>query len=621
MRLKRLGLPAPLAVALIAFATGACRSGGDGQAVPRRVVLLSLDGAAAQELWRLHQEGAFGPDGFERVLREGEVATRMRPVNPTLTAVNHISLASGFAPEATGIVSNTFHTVGDPISKRTDGFVAPIETELLWQAARRQGKRVGVIAWPGIGEAGSALAADWVLTWNSNTLRPSQILDIQPSDWRDAAGEAPAGLRSYSPPRRVGLELKEEKAFPAETLEVWALDRKDDGVVAYDAVAVKDVATEAFAVVGPGDWGRLVLGSPDAASPVGEWMLLRRLEPSGEASLYLSRAYRNDAYPAAYEHVLAERGALWPSPPDDDALKATWDGKPGLSLAAWCEQSDRFAEFFFDALMLGMQTQDWDLAIGYVPTIDEAAHQLLLEDPRQPRWSEERKRQFAAARLRVWQTADRQMARLLKAIDPRTTAVFVVSDHGLAPVHTAIDANAVLKTAGLLHLDAEGKVSEKETRAMAFMSGAVAHVYLNRAGREPGGVVSEDDVAATLGQVREIFASLRSGEETPIARILARDELGPLGMAHRNSGDLVLFAAPGYWFGASKPMASQALAPSPAYGQHGYPNDDPRMHAIFLAWGRGVDVARPDERKTPEVAGRVARSLGIAPPERSAPQP
>ena len=94
MRLKRLALAA-LTATVIAVA---CRTVAPPAQAPRQVVVLSLDGAGAQELWRLHEAGAFGPDGFERLLREGEVARRLLPVNPALTAVNHISLASGFPP-------------------------------------------------------------------------------------------------------------------------------------------------------------------------------------------------------------------------------------------------------------------------------------------------------------------------------------------------------------------------------------------------------------------------------------------------------------------------------------------------------------------------------------------
>jgi predicted AlkP superfamily phosphohydrolase/phosphomutase len=618
MRLKRLALAAFVGAVVVV----SCRTVAPPAEPPRRVVVLSLDGAGAQELWRLHEAGAFGPDGFERLLREGEVARRLVPVNPALTAVNHISLASGFAPAATGIVSNSFHLAGQPIGKRADGFLTASDSEFLWQAARRQGKRAGVVAWPGGGAADAATGSDWALLWNSNVLRPAQIVAIAASAWRTAEAGVAAPVASFSPPRRVGVELRAETSFPAQTLEVWAVDRRDDGVVAYDAVAVRDAAGGAAPVLlEPGGSGRLIVALPGEASPVVEWLELLRLDAGGDASLYFGRVLRNLAYPPDYERRLAESEVLWPPPPDDDALEATWEGKPGLTLEQWCAQSDRFARYFIDAFLVGLRTQEWDLAMGYVPTIDESAHQLLLADPRQPEWSAERQRDFAAARDHVWQSADREVARLLAALDPRTTTFILVSDHGLAPVHTAIDANAVLRAAGLLRTGDDHKLVESQTQMAAFTSGGTAHLYLNLAGREPGGIVEPADRDALLARAREIFSSLRSGGESPIARILAPADLAALGLDHRHAGDLVLLAAPGYWFATSKPMASQPLFPTPAYGQHGYFNDDPRMHAIYLAWGRGIEPGRLESLSTTEVAGRVARALGIDPPRRTVERP
>src|SRR5262249_47522122 len=113
---------------------------------PHKVILLSLDGASAQVLHELHKAGAL-TGGLDRFFREGQVADRLVPVNPPLTAVNHISLATGYPPSKTGIVSNRFHAAGTPFLESVSGFAAPIQTETLWEAVQRQGKQVGVLTW------------------------------------------------------------------------------------------------------------------------------------------------------------------------------------------------------------------------------------------------------------------------------------------------------------------------------------------------------------------------------------------------------------------------------------------------------------------------------------------
>src|SRR6476661_8088411 len=99
----------PLSWLLLAAALTACRGAGPAPpssrpappTPPRRVVLLSLDGASSVMLHRLYQEGTLTAGGFARFFREGQVAESLVPVDPTLTAVNHISLATGYTPGQT----------------------------------------------------------------------------------------------------------------------------------------------------------------------------------------------------------------------------------------------------------------------------------------------------------------------------------------------------------------------------------------------------------------------------------------------------------------------------------------------------------------------------------------
>src|SRR5205085_2160203 len=135
-----------------------------------------LDGASAEMLQQLHKEGALSAGGFERFFREGQVADRMLPVNPTITAVNHISLATGYPPAQTGIVSNSFHRAGTPFLDVVSGFEAPIESETLWESVSRQGKKVGVLAWPGADAKVSRRTADWGMIWQADPERDPALV-------------------------------------------------------------------------------------------------------------------------------------------------------------------------------------------------------------------------------------------------------------------------------------------------------------------------------------------------------------------------------------------------------------------------------------------------------------
>ncbi|HVN75905.1 MAG TPA: alkaline phosphatase family protein, partial [Thermoanaerobaculaceae bacterium] len=131
----------------------------------RRVVVLSLDGFAAARHRENLRDGVYAdPDGV-KAFERAYVVERAIPVNPTLTAPSHIAIATGAFPTVTGIVSNTFHSPGTPILQAASGFDAPIGAEPLWQAFRRQGRRVGVLTFPGCDDTAPSRTADFGMVY------------------------------------------------------------------------------------------------------------------------------------------------------------------------------------------------------------------------------------------------------------------------------------------------------------------------------------------------------------------------------------------------------------------------------------------------------------------------
>ncbi|HEV2843767.1 MAG TPA: alkaline phosphatase family protein, partial [Thermoanaerobaculia bacterium] len=180
---------------------------------PRNVVLLSLDGAGADEIQRLWRQGVLSEGGFARFFREGQVAERLVNVNPTLTAPNHISLGTGYDAGRTGIVANTIHLPGKPLTETVSGFDHAIETETLWEAAKRQGRRVAVNTFPGADGKGERRTADWGMIYINNPDRPAQVVELDRSRWQPAEGGG----------RTATVELAAGKP-EAQTFELKATD-------------------------------------------------------------------------------------------------------------------------------------------------------------------------------------------------------------------------------------------------------------------------------------------------------------------------------------------------------------------------------------------------------------
>lgn len=230
-----------------------------------------------------------------------------------------------------------------------------------------------------------------------------------------------------------------------------------------------------------------------------------------------------------------------------------------------------------------LDTSPPDLLLVHIWQVDDAEHG---NGP----WSVE-------ARAAI-ENADRQLGRLIAACQRRgiwteDTALFVVSDHGFASVHTEVRLGQALADRGLLRRDAAGK--PVEWRAAVQSNGGTAYVFL----ADPGDVAAER-------VVREVLAELAAGPDRVVARILEPKDV------RRAGGDpralLAVEAAPGITF-ADGPGPLRRAAGS--IGQHGHPPDRPDMRASFLVTGPGVTRVRLGEVSLEDVAPTVAAWLGV----------
>ena len=89
----------------------------------------------------------------------------------------------------------------------------------------------------------------------------------------------------------------------------------------------------------------------------------------------------------------------------------------------------------------------------------------------------------------------------------------------------------------------------------------------------------------------------------------------PLPEGNQGMGDLILYPKPGYAFQAVA-AGDKEVADSIGYlGTHGYPNTDPELDGIFLAWCKGIKHGtKLDRIKNLDVAPTLARLLGVTLP-------
>jgi len=603
--------PAPVAPAPAAAAVEAAR--------PRRVILISLDGASATDLELFYRQGEFDAlRGFRRFFEEGQVAAGLIPVDPTITAPNHASLATGAPPARTGVVANTFHRPGDPLGTTVSGFDVPLETEALWEAARRQGKRAVSLTWPHAHGREGQRRADYGVLYVNDAETEARVVELGRADWGEP--DRDCGRATYSPCRMARFTIERHEGEPV-AVKLYAADSRDDGAVAYDTLEMRPEVAD----VGPaaldagGAWAEVELDphprGDDQGPAVARAKLLALAPDLGRARLYVGGAYRTRAFPHDFLVETTRSGLHWPGAPDDEHLDEHWAGRPGIDPAVWLEQAQNLADFYGRLLARLPGADDWDLAMVYLPHIDEVGHQLYLVSPRQPGFDRRRMAQFDGVRRALWRMVDGVLARLLSNGDAMAdTAVVIVSDHGMHPLHSTLDPNFLLRREGVQAVDGDGRVVAAGTSAWAVPSSGMAHVYLTAPAEER---------APLTERLRRLFADFEVAGERPVARVVTRKEAGPLGLDHPAAGDLILFATPGWLFDKGGAQRGAATGPADHLGAHGYLNTVPAMHGIYLALGPGVRPGRTGQVRTTEVAGRVAALLGIGPPQPlpSMPQP
>lgn len=562
----------------------------------QRVFLISFDGLSANDL-DVHLRTGTVP-AFSRLIAEGTYA-RSVPVNPTLTSPAHISIAAGADPQKTGIVSNTFHPPGTPRTHGSSGFDAPFDTDTLWESASRQGKKVGVITFPGVDGKGPRRSGDWGLVYSHPVTR-SKLIHLQRKDFVPI--ESPAAGSYGTLKTNLRWEFSENSTTNVwRDVELLVLDTTNDRVENYDAARVR-VGTQEI-VPDEKRWFPLSasIATTDGNRVYGSWSKIMRLDSDlNDVMLYWGPITSTAGYPASYREMIDREVGFWPGPPDGFLSEGWISKREGVDPETYIEQIQRFSNFFTAATILSMERMPWDLILTYQPIIDEAEHQYRIVNDRQQWSTPENRAAGIRVREQAYRSADLSLSRMRSAL-PSRTALVVTGDHGLDAVDTQVRVNRLLVEWGYA-LQQEDMLSPR-TRWMAFTSGSLVHVYGFE--KQPG------EVDAIVGKLRE----LRSPDGDPVFELVRtktpRD--------HKNTGDIIATAYPR--FAVSSSLRGVAMSKSSFFGQHGGLNHHDAFHTVYMAAGPGVPVKKLGEIRQTEIAARVSAILGINPPNDADPVP
>ena len=188
-----------------------------------------------------------------------------------------------------------------------------------------------------------------------------------------------------------------------------------------------------------------------------------------------------------------------------------------------------------------------------------------------------------------------ELVSALRKTDP-ATVVAIVSDHGFAPLRKDVNLVGAFIGAGLLSVDAQGKVGD--WKASLWPSAGSAGVVLR-----------DKEDAATRARVEHLLQGLAIDPANGIEQVLDAPAIASLGGA---SADYLVLFKPGYQVG--RDPAAPLLSDSSYHGMHGYSPEREEMDAIFIVAGEGVPQRVWERIDMRDIAPTLARLMGASLP-------
>ena len=161
------------------------------------------------------------------------------------------------------------------------------------------------------------------------------------------------------------------------------------------------------------------------------------------------------------------------------------------------------------------------------------------------------------------------------------TTIFVISDHGFVDTPRTILPNLMLHYEGFLELDEDKQIIGG--RAQVLATGGFGMVYFQDATDE-----------LLIEEVKELFEHHHG-----IEKVIAVDEFQDFGLPEPTESDqvgqLAIFARPGFALNIATEhdeIELDSAAYDFALAHHGFLNHHRQMNAVFIAWGRGIDIGK-----------------------------
>lgn len=613
-----------VAVLTALVALSACSAVGRATPGTTRAVMMTMDGAGARILGDALHSGHM--PNLAALRARGAWATHSVTNFPSKTAAGHAALWTGAMSGANGVTANRVFALprrAHSILELDDGFGSEaLLAEPIWVTAARAGKRALVVQAthvsplatyePGGRFGGPFKGSLTLLDGYASAEIPDDIYRSTASEWQLARGWAnlPVGKGHVERPLKI------------EDATWWGLlyDDPQDPVQGYDTLAVAPDKLSPRALLKPGQWS--AAQSFSCARGAGSVLFhLFELSPDRQRFL-LYRTGFSQPVSNKLEAIQTWYGGDTPFIEGGPArLWAQGRFGPTVFQGGKGEAEDRYLTVVERILAMAvtrtqrlMDRPDWDLAVSYLPFPDETLHRWYgALDRGSPSYLPGAATVLRPRLNRLFRMLDRVLGPLAAAPD---TLLALASDHGMAGVKWHFAPNYVLREAGLLVLDRQGRVDLSRTKAF-YPATDGAFIVVNEAAYAKG-IVPPAEVSVVVKRAERALSRVRDAEGRPIVTAMWRKGdpvLNGLGVGGERAGHLYLDLQPGYYFDSAVAPTSLLRAAEPGSGGHMFDPRRPDMRAMMLLAGPGV---RTGVELAPvshaDLAPTVAHLLGIPAP-------
>ncbi|MCJ8009673.1 alkaline phosphatase family protein [Lederbergia wuyishanensis] len=595
-------------------------------------MVVSFDGMRHDYLESYMEKGDM--PNFSDVVDKGMYAKNIRTIFPSLTSASHAAIATGARPSSTGMVSNEIHKRNKKLTNRDSAFFSPLDAEPVWSVARKEGKTTATVLFPGSNPE-YGYKADYAVYYG-NTWADSDFLSLD--------------FQTEGNTKKTSFPLKLDKH---DNRTVYIMAKSSGKLHKYDTFYFSfDPSMKLAEKVHLDEWGFLSFPTKNRELAGFSFKLKATKSDLSDAKLY--RTAVTSAViegPSDFKETINENFGFFPVQDDDKALKKKW-----ITRKEYEEISTRFAQWATDVSLYIKERYKPDLLFFYYPQVDHESHNYLLINPRQPGYSKEKSERYMEHIRWAYRLSDEMLGQVLLTIN-KNDRIFLVSDHGMEPVHSSLSPNEELEKKGLLVKDSQGKIDEKKSKAFALSSGSIAHIFINVKGIEKDGVVDQKEYVSLQREIVSIFKNvqlkkkkiplksslsyiygrlegkniIRYEDESPIKIlkdtgffasfdqkvnpydkvIIPKRELKE--MYHENTGDILLVAKKGYYMAqddGDEVMATEVL------GNHGGNPSRKELFPILLAAGNGISKGSIDSKvSTLDIAPTLYTLMGMDQPD------